>query len=106
MNDNSNPRERAARRQIAKLTAMRVRLQDIVLDRQGELDSFERLMQGEYSSPLCHRRNHLDRWEMAEVERVNRWRGNCDRLQAPTPSMYEAEGLMRYCCDFDNVADR
>lgn len=75
------------------------RLEKLIEKRIDRLEVIARIMEGDHSLNLPPQKNHLDRWEMLEVERVNRWRTPESQLDAPTPSMYEASRLQRYLPD-------
>jgi hypothetical protein len=72
------------------------RLQHLIEKRLDRLDAIAHIMEGDHAVSFPPQKNHLDRWEMVEVERVNKWRTPDSRIANPTPAMYEASRLQRY----------
>jgi len=93
MSDNPTPSHHRYGRAAEMRTA---ELERLIQVRIGELERIEHIMQGGHEFNFPTAKNHLFPFEMAELERANRWRTDFNRLQAPTPSMYEASHLMRY----------
>jgi len=81
---------------IRREEILRSRLERAVEARKHELDEIVECMQGAHYSYFPPQRNNMDRWEMAELSRINAWRPQFERLQEPTPGMFEAAKLARY----------